>query len=77
MTKKTRVRVARIAAGAVIAAGASLTAAGAAQALEIGVDTGVADVQVQTGPLDGDPGGVDSGGVEGGDQGGVEGGDQG
>ncbi|GAA3504006.1 hypothetical protein GCM10019016_111190 [Streptomyces prasinosporus] len=37
MTKKTRIRVARIAAGAVIAAGASLTAAGAASALEIGV----------------------------------------
>ncbi|MFD8235896.1 hypothetical protein ACFV20_28940 [Streptomyces sp. NPDC059696] len=32
MTKKTRIRVARIAAGAVIAAGASLTAAGAASA---------------------------------------------
>lgn len=65
MTKKTRVRVARIAAGAVIAAGASLTAAGAAQAvgLDIGVDTGVADVQVQAGELeDGDPGGVDTGG---------------
>ncbi|MFE1589672.1 hypothetical protein ACFW6Q_28805 [Streptomyces sp. NPDC058737] len=42
MTKKTRIRVARIAAGAVIAAGASLTAAGAASALEIniGVSTG-------------------------------------
>lgn len=38
MTKKTRIRVARIAAGAVIAAGASLTAAGAASALEIGVN---------------------------------------
>ncbi|GGP58689.1 hypothetical protein ACWDY7_10220 [Streptomyces calvus] len=37
MTKKTRIRVARIAAGAVIAAGASLTAAGAASALDIGV----------------------------------------
>ncbi|MFF8013000.1 LPXTG cell wall anchor domain-containing protein [Streptomyces sp. NPDC007929] len=34
MTKKTRIRVARIAAGAVIAAGASLTAAGAASAAE-------------------------------------------
>nr|WP_234432827.1 hypothetical protein [Streptomyces sp. NRRL S-1824] len=40
MTKKTRVRVARIAAGAVIAAGASLTAAGAAQAVGIGVNIG-------------------------------------
>ncbi|MFD5134665.1 LPXTG cell wall anchor domain-containing protein [Streptomyces sp. NPDC058378] len=40
MTKKTRIRVARIAAGAVIAAGASLTAAGAAQA--VGVDVNIA-----------------------------------
>ncbi|MFI2504298.1 hypothetical protein ACH5A5_00255, partial [Streptomyces sp. NPDC018972] len=42
MTKKTRIRVARIAAGAVIAAGASLTAAGAASALEfnIGITAG-------------------------------------
>ncbi|MER7103088.1 hypothetical protein ABT383_26235, partial [Streptomyces humidus] len=32
MTKKTRIRVARIAAGAVIAAGASLTVAGVASA---------------------------------------------
>ncbi|MCX5349653.1 MULTISPECIES: LPXTG cell wall anchor domain-containing protein [Streptomyces] len=39
MTKKTRIRVARIAAGVVIAAGASLTAAGAASAL--GNDVGV------------------------------------
>ncbi|MFE2061482.1 hypothetical protein ACFXDH_03630 [Streptomyces sp. NPDC059467] len=38
MTKKTRIRVARIAAGVVIAAGASLTAAGAASALSIGVE---------------------------------------
>ncbi|MGW6012255.1 LPXTG cell wall anchor domain-containing protein [Streptomyces sp. NPDC055210] len=38
MTKKTRIRIARIAAGAVIAAGASLTAAGAASALDVGVD---------------------------------------
>ena len=37
MTKKTRIRVARIAAGAIIAAGASLTAAGAASALDLGV----------------------------------------
>ncbi|MFE3073239.1 LPXTG cell wall anchor domain-containing protein [Streptomyces sp. NPDC059247] len=35
MTKQMRVRIARIAAGAVIAAGASLTAAGAAQAVGI------------------------------------------
>ncbi|GGV32578.1 hypothetical protein GCM10010245_52620 [Streptomyces spectabilis] len=40
MTKKTRIRIARIAAGAVIAAGASLTAAGAASALDVGVDLG-------------------------------------
>ncbi|MFJ9109093.1 hypothetical protein ACIRJT_13815, partial [Streptomyces sp. NPDC102283] len=66
MTKKTRIRVARIAAGAVIAAGASLTAAGAAQAIGIGVDTGGAEVEVQTGPLDDDPiGGVDVGGAAG------------
>ncbi|MFI1013356.1 hypothetical protein [Streptomyces sp. NPDC020965] len=39
MTKKMRIRVARIAAGAVIAAGASLTAAGAASAA--GLDVGV------------------------------------
>ncbi|MEV5603044.1 hypothetical protein AB0L33_16550 [Streptomyces sp. NPDC052299] len=38
MTKKTRIRVARTAAGAVIAVGASLTAAGAAQAVGIGVE---------------------------------------
>ncbi|WP_309062379.1 hypothetical protein [Streptomyces sp.] len=43
MTKKTRIRVARIAAGAVIAAGASLTAAGAASALEIGVSAGASE----------------------------------
>ncbi|MFE0694316.1 hypothetical protein ACFW2L_11405, partial [Streptomyces sp. NPDC058869] len=66
MTKKTRVRVARIAAGAVIAAGASLTAAGAAQALEIGVDSGAAGVEVQTGPAEPNPiGGADPGGAAG------------
>ncbi|MFE7523210.1 LPXTG cell wall anchor domain-containing protein [Streptomyces halstedii] len=46
MTKKTRVRVARIAAGAVIAAGASLTVTGVAQAaglVGIGVETGYDD----------------------------------
>ncbi|TQL22209.1 LPXTG cell wall anchor domain-containing protein [Streptomyces sp. SLBN-134] len=43
MTKKTRIRVARIAAGAVIAAGASLTAAGAASALDIGVSASASD----------------------------------
>ncbi|MFE0926779.1 hypothetical protein ACFW36_16410, partial [Streptomyces mutabilis] len=49
MTKKTRIRVARIAAGAVIAAGASLTAAGAASALDIGVNAGVGDEGVNLG----------------------------
>ncbi|MEU9597748.1 hypothetical protein AB0E06_13165, partial [Streptomyces sp. NPDC048109] len=49
MTKKTRIRVARIAAGAVIAAGASLTAAGAASALEIGIGAGVGDTGVNLG----------------------------
>ncbi|MFS0696236.1 hypothetical protein AB6N36_26170, partial [Streptomyces nitrosporeus] len=50
MTKKTRVRVARIAAGAVIAAGASLTVTGAAQAAGfIGVDADDSSVTVQTG----------------------------
>ncbi|MFF7362482.1 hypothetical protein ACFZAX_16630, partial [Streptomyces sp. NPDC008125] len=58
MTKKTRVRIARIAAGAIIAAGASLTAAGAAQAFapdqapSIGVEG-----------LEEGPGGVDDGGT--------------
>ncbi|MFH8437691.1 hypothetical protein ACH4A3_21010, partial [Streptomyces sp. NPDC018007] len=61
MTKKTRVRVARIAAGAVIAAGASLTAAGAAQAVGIGVDSGIADVEVQAGVLGGDDSGASEG----------------
>ncbi|MEU6882612.1 LPXTG cell wall anchor domain-containing protein [Streptomyces sp. NPDC046712] len=54
MTKKTRVRVARIAAGAVIAAGASLTAAGAAQA--VGVSFG-AEIEIgANGPEDCIPG---------------------
>ncbi|MFD3753062.1 hypothetical protein ACFWVT_23065, partial [Streptomyces cyaneofuscatus] len=87
MTKKTRVRVARITAGAIIAAGASLTAAGAAQALN---GHGEDQVTTQDGPADGgliegntsgeNPiGGADQGGAsEGGDQGGAsEGGDQG
>ncbi|MFJ8920469.1 hypothetical protein ACIREK_13485 [Streptomyces sp. NPDC102415] len=49
MTKKTRIRVARIAAGAVIAAGASLTAAGAAQAAGLGLGLGVDDTEVSVG----------------------------
>ncbi|WP_326697792.1 hypothetical protein OG909_10895 [Streptomyces sp. NBC_01754] len=50
MTKKTRIRVARIAAGAVIAAGASLTITGAAQAAGfIGVDADDSSATVQTG----------------------------
>ncbi|GAA1172770.1 hypothetical protein GCM10009654_32480 [Streptomyces hebeiensis] len=47
MTKKTRIRVARLAAGAVIAAGASLTAAGAASATDI--DLGIVGVNVTLG----------------------------
>ncbi|MFI1000842.1 hypothetical protein ACIP10_00195, partial [Streptomyces galbus] len=44
MTKKTRIRVARIAAGAVIAAGASLTVAGVAQAVDNeGGDSGLVE----------------------------------
>ncbi|MFF3749974.1 LPXTG cell wall anchor domain-containing protein [Streptomyces sp. NPDC002018] len=53
MTKKTRIRVARVAAGAVIAAGASLTIAGAAQAVGIGVsasaDVGLIGINEETG----------------------------
>ncbi|MGF1342174.1 hypothetical protein ACQSMD_18980 [Streptomyces flavovirens] len=56
MTKKTRIRVARIAAGAVIAAGASLTVTGAAQAAGfIGVDADDSSVTVQTGLMDDEP----------------------
>ncbi|MGS2588279.1 hypothetical protein [Streptomyces hebeiensis] len=50
MTKKTRIRVARLAAGAVIAAGASLTAAGAASATDI--DLGIVGVNVSLGDED-------------------------
>ncbi|MFI8089938.1 LPXTG cell wall anchor domain-containing protein [Streptomyces sp. NPDC086080] len=63
MTKKTRIRVARIAAGAVIAAGASLTAAGAASAFEIGVSSEANDAGLGVGvgldgenPGEGEPG---------------------
>ncbi|MFD3565477.1 LPXTG cell wall anchor domain-containing protein [Streptomyces sp. NPDC058686] len=63
MTKKTRIRVARIAAGAVIAAGASLTAAGAASALDLGVNLPGADVNVHAGG-DGVAAGVSLGGDE-------------
>ncbi|HBF84366.1 MAG TPA: hypothetical protein DD420_31865, partial [Streptomyces sp.] len=56
MTKKTRIRVARIAAGAVIAAGASLTVTGAAQAAGfIGVDADDSSVTVQAGLTDDEP----------------------
>ncbi|MFJ7625860.1 hypothetical protein ACIQZN_05120 [Streptomyces sp. NPDC097595] len=58
MTKKTRIRVARTAAGAVIAAGASLTAAGAAEAVGIGVD--VAGVETGVRPT-AEPGAEDPG----------------
>ncbi|NEE39113.1 hypothetical protein G3M53_78665, partial [Streptomyces sp. SID7982] len=71
MTKKTRVRVARIAAGAVIAAGASLTAAGAAQALDLDGSGEQSTVTTQDQTEDegligeliggGGPGGVDEG----------------
>ncbi|MCX0244136.1 LPXTG cell wall anchor domain-containing protein [Streptomyces drozdowiczii] len=59
MTKKTRLRVARTAAGAVIAVGASLTAAGAAQAADIGAD--VAGVEIGVRPT-AEPGHEDPGG---------------
>ncbi|KIF69647.1 hypothetical protein HY68_15350 [Streptomyces sp. AcH 505] len=52
MTKKTRIRVARVAAGAVIAAGASLTAAGAASAaglVDLGASAKVGATTVQLG----------------------------
>ncbi|MFF0487301.1 hypothetical protein ACFYT9_39160, partial [Streptomyces sp. NPDC004435] len=54
MTNKTRVRLARVAAGAVIIAGASLTAAGAAQAVSSGNDGSTLEVTV--GALNGDEG---------------------
>ncbi|MGW2849577.1 hypothetical protein ACWC5G_33065, partial [Streptomyces sp. NPDC001274] len=54
MTKKTRVRVARIAAGAVIAAGASLTAAGVASAVGVNVAGLSAKAEVTGGGEDGD-----------------------
>ncbi|MET9669559.1 hypothetical protein ABZY19_30030, partial [Streptomyces sp. NPDC006475] len=56
MTKKTRIRVARIAAGAVIAAGASLTAAGAASAVGVDINVGPLDASVNA-----DRNGVDAG----------------
>ncbi|MGZ2361785.1 hypothetical protein LRE75_34800 [Streptomyces sp. 372A] len=58
MTKKTRIRVARTAAGAVIAVGASLAATGAAQAVGIGVEVAGVEIGVRTaaGPGDEDPG---------------------
>ncbi|WP_327323919.1 hypothetical protein OG735_16460 [Streptomyces sp. NBC_01210] len=56
MTKKTRIRVARIAAGAVIAAGASLTAAGAASAVGVGINVGPLEVSANA-----DENGIDAG----------------
>ncbi|WNO74271.1 MULTISPECIES: LPXTG cell wall anchor domain-containing protein [unclassified Streptomyces] len=56
MTKKTRIRVARIAAGAVIAAGASLTAAGAASAVGVDINVGPLDASVNA-----DRNGIDAG----------------
>src|SRR5690348_7245339 len=61
MTKKTRIRVARITAGAVIAAGASLTAAGAASALDLGVQAGPISLGVSADGHD-DGGTTDGGG---------------
>jgi hypothetical protein len=59
--RNTRVRVTRIAAAAVIAAGASLTAVGAAQAV---TNDNPAQVQAKTGPFgDLTVGGTDSGGT--------------
>ncbi|MFS8202661.1 LPXTG cell wall anchor domain-containing protein [Streptomyces sp. CWNU-52B] len=55
MTKKTRIRVARIAAGAVIAAGASLTAAGAASALDINANVAGVELGVGINVADDDP----------------------
>ncbi|MEY7981532.1 hypothetical protein AB8O53_35150, partial [Streptomyces pilosus] len=56
MTKKTRVRVARIAAGAVVAAGASLMVTGVAQA-----DEPICDIVV-TPECEEEPGGENPGG---------------
>ncbi|MEW1549438.1 hypothetical protein AB0421_23190, partial [Streptomyces tsukubensis] len=67
MTKKTRIRVARIAAGAVIAAGASLTVAGAAQAFT-GSQTAEAGLGVGGGELPPNP--IGGGVTEGNDSGG-------
>ncbi|MFE4660702.1 hypothetical protein ACFRFJ_28915, partial [Streptomyces hydrogenans] len=74
MTNKTRVRLARVAAGAVIIAGASLTAAGAAQAVG-GHDDALVNVTVQNGTDDppcevdplgcGEDGGAADGGADG------------
>ncbi|MFI1421763.1 LPXTG cell wall anchor domain-containing protein [Streptomyces sp. NPDC020731] len=76
MTKKTRIRVARIAAGAVIAAGASLSAAGAASALEFNIgitaegddpDPGcdiAVDPECEEEPGGEEPGGEEPGGEE-------------
>ncbi|MET8060398.1 hypothetical protein ABZV33_27360, partial [Streptomyces microflavus] len=68
MTKKTRVRLARIAAGAVIAAGASLTAAGAAQAVGLGIGVDGDEIVTADAGIQGDEnpiGGADQGGVSG------------
>ncbi|MER6480235.1 hypothetical protein ABT281_28850, partial [Streptomyces filamentosus] len=64
MTNKTRVRLARVAAGAVIIAGASLTAAGAAQAVGSGSEGPVsyAAPQNDDDPCEIDPLGCNPGG---------------
>ena len=86
MTKKTRLRAARIAAAAVFAAGASLTAAGAAQAVGLNIEADAGPVGVKAGVKaleDNNEGGVAvSGTVTGGDESGggdtgTGGGDQG
>src|SRR4051812_36201902 len=84
--RNTRLRMARIAAAAVFAAGASLTAAGAAQAANlvgddddspaVSVKAAVGDGPVETVGGTAVIGGGDQGAAEGGD-GGDEGGDQG
>jgi hypothetical protein len=74
---KTRLRVARVAAGTVFAVGASLTAAGAAQAADGNGSSAAQDDGLVGGLLGGVIGGGDSGGDSGGDTGGDTGGDSG
>ncbi|MFD3825897.1 hypothetical protein ACFWUX_27185, partial [Streptomyces sp. NPDC058625] len=64
MTKKTRIRVARIAAGAVIAAGASLMVTGVAQADGDPICDIVVDPVCEEEPGGEEPGGEEPGGEE-------------